>query len=527
MNWFKSIICKLFRIVPAVEQRVTIKEALSFHGNVLKNRIWYRGDPYELEQFFKQTAYCDVFKARFWASVPFRKVRKIHSGIVSIVVDRFSDIITTDFNGINFGEDGEATPLKDLWETIAEKNGFEDLIGGAVSRALALGDGAFKISLDETSDYPVVEFYEADQVEYRYLRGVLNEVVFLTKYPYPNNSEKEYQLEETYGKGYVTYRLLDDGGKEVPLQTLPELKGFEDTAFDGDYIMAVPLIFFPSQKWKGRGKALFDSKTDDLDALDEVISQWLDAVRKGRVNRYIPEDMVPRDPNTGELYEPNDFDNDFIAVGSVKKEGAGDKIEVSQPVISYEAYLNSYLSFMDLVLQGIISPATLGIDLKKTDNADSQREKEKITLHTREKLVNALTKVIPELVDKVMKTYDQMYGHAPGEYDASVTFGEYAAPGFDSVVETVGKAKNLGVMSTEKAIDEMYGDTLTDEEKAEEIKRIKLEQGIAEVEEPGVNMAAGSFKVNMKEGQTDGSNGNEPGVPDEPKGVPGTSGNSQ
>uniref|UniRef100_UPI0032610B10 capsid protein n=1 Tax=Clostridium sp. NkU-1 TaxID=1095009 RepID=UPI0032610B10 len=402
------------------------------------------------------------------------------------MVDRFKDIITADLNDISFGEKGESQTLKKLWNEIAKENDFDGLLGEAVAGALSAGDGAFKISLDPVSQYPVIEFYEADRVEYKYQRGRLSELIFSTAYPYPNSKTKEYRLEETYGKGYVTYKLFDDGGEEVPLKALPETGVYEDTAFDGDYIMGIPLIFFSSSKWKGRGKALFEGKTDDLDALDEVISQWLDAVRKGRVNRYIPEDMVPRDPNTGQLIEPNEFDNDYITIGAVKKEGYSDKIEVSQPQISYEAYLNSYSAFMDLVLQGIISPATLGIDLKKTDNADSQREKEKITMHTRGTLVKVLCKVIPELVSRVMMTYDQMQKKSPGEYEVSIKFGEYAAPGFDSVVETVSKARTSGVMSIEKAIDELYGDTMMEDKKVEEIERIKVELGIMNTEEPNV-----------------------------------------
>ena len=183
--------------------------------------------------------------------------------------------------------------------------------------------------------------------------------------------------------------------------------------------------------------------------------------------------------------------------------------------------MNSYSGFLDLAIQGIISPATLGIDLKKTDNAESQREKEKITLHTRNKIVDILTQVIPELVSAVMMTYDNMIGQTPGKYEASVKFGEYASPDFDSTVETVGKAKNYGVMSTEKAVDEMYGDTMTDEEKAEEVQRIKKEQGVAEVDEPGINTAAGGFRLNMEGGYADEGKSNEPSVPNEPEGVSG------
>ena len=250
--------------------------------------------------------------------------------------------------------------------------------------------------------------------------------------------------------------------------------------------MAVPLIIFPSNKWKGRGKALFDSKTDNLDALDEVISQWLDAVRMGRIKRYIPEDMIPRDPDTGQLLEANPFDNDYVAVNALVSEGAVNKIDISQPQISYEAYVNSYASFLDLVLQGIISPATLGIDLKKTDNAEAQREKEKITLHMRGKIVESLTTTLPKLAATVMQVNDILYQNHPGEYECTVKFGEYASPDFDSTVDTVVKAKSGGVMSIEQSVEEMYGDTWTKEQKEE--ARLKAEQGVAELEEPSVNM---------------------------------------
>lgn len=35
------------------------------------------------------------------------------------------------------------------------------------------------------------------------------------------------------------------------------------------FIMAVPLLFYKSAKYKGRGKSIFDAKIDNFDALDE------------------------------------------------------------------------------------------------------------------------------------------------------------------------------------------------------------------------------------------------------------------
>lgn len=483
MNWIQKLVVKLFKIRPASDRKITITEPLSFQGNVLKNQIWYRGDPVELEQYFKAIAQWDVEKARFWASVPENRVRKTHSGIVQIVVDRLSDIVLADMNDVDFNEvDSEGKPLqeqpvKELWTEIAKANELDTLLDEAITGALSSGDGAFKISVDPTLKCPiVVEFYTADNVEFVRRRNRLHEILFYTTYIGKDN--KEYRLKETYGKGYVNYTLYSDDGKEVRLDCVEETAGLKDVTFKGDFIMGVPLIFFASSKWKGRGKALFDSKTDNLDGLDEIISQWLDAVRDGRIKRYIPEDLCPRDPETGEIKKPNPFDNNFVTIGNSMAENEVQKIDISQPTISYEAFVSSYSNFLDLCLQGIISPSTLGIDLKKTDNAESQREKEKITIHTLNKLRKVLNTAIPNLAVTALMVNDLLTKQKADEYNASVGFGEYGAPGFENVVETCGKAKSYGIMSTEKCVDEMYGDTMTDEEKAEEVKRIKEEQGI-------------------------------------------------
>ncbi|MGG4397232.1 capsid protein [Paenibacillus thiaminolyticus] len=483
MGWFKNMIMKMLRINPAPENRViTITEPFSYNTNVLRNRLWYRGDPSELDQFYKQTALDAVSKSRFWAAVPSAdlSIRKIHSGLPAMVAERLSDIVVADLDGIEL----ESQEQTDLWEEIAKDNDFDELVGDSITEALVTGDGAFKITVDpDVTQFPIIEFYSGERVDYRRTRGRLQEVLFYTDYIV---KDKDYRLEETFGRGYIKYRLLNSEGKEVPLSTVPETAEMQDVTYDGDFIMAVPLAFFRSKKWRGRGKSIFDSKADSFDALDEVISQWVDAIRAGRVQKYIPEDLIPKNPKDGSLMRPNPFDNQFVRVGSVMAEDAKGQINMVQPQILYEAFVASYASALDMCLQGIISPSTLGIDLKKLDNAEAQREKEKATLYTRNKIIERLNEVIPQLVDTVLKVYDTMRNRSAGEYQAAVTFGEYASPSFDSVVETVGKAKTYGIMSIEQVVEELYGDTWTDEQKAEEVARLKEEQGLTSMDEPQV-----------------------------------------
>ena len=133
-----------------------------------------------------------------------------------------------------------------------------------------------------------------------------------------------------------------------------------------------------------------------------------------------------------------------------------------------------------MCLQGLVSPATLGIDVGKMQSADAQREKKDVTGNTRNTITAALEKALPELVSAVLKTYDNMQEKPPRTYQVAVTFGEYGAPDFDSRVETVGKASAYGIMSVETQVEELWGSSKEDDWKAAEVKRIMQEKGLAD-----------------------------------------------
>ena len=168
----------------------------------------------------------------------------------------------------------------------------------------------------------------------------------------------------------------------------------------------------------------------------------------------------------------------------MSENGNGNRIYTESPQIQHESYLSSYITALDLCLQGIISPSTLGIDTKKLDNADAQREKEKTTLYTRQNLVKITQNALQSLVAVVLNADGELNGKGIVEgLEVSVNFGEYANPSFESQVETVSKARQGGLMSVKTSVDELYGDSKSEDWKAEEVQRIKEEQGIAGEEE--------------------------------------------
>ena len=245
-------------------------------------------------------------------------------------------------------------------------------------------------------------------------------------------------------------------------------------------------IFKKSKKYPNRGKSLFDGKLDNFDAFDEVWSQWMLALRKGQIKTYIPESLLPRDPKTGVILRGSDFDNDYISIEESISEDNKSKIETTQGQIQHDALLSTYITALDQCLTGLISPSTLGIDTKKIDNAEATREKEKTTLYKRNQIIDVLTKTIANIVDITFKVYDTMNDKEITKTEAVANFGGYANPSFEAQVETVGKAKTNGIMSIEASIDELYGDTKDDKWKQEEVKRIKNETGVVEMEEPSI-----------------------------------------
>lgn len=66
----KKMIRSWLEIQPAMGVGLTIREPVSFETNVLRNRIWYRGDASEIDQLFRQLGGDAVGQARFWAAVP-------------------------------------------------------------------------------------------------------------------------------------------------------------------------------------------------------------------------------------------------------------------------------------------------------------------------------------------------------------------------------------------------------------------------------------------------------------------------
>lgn len=433
---------------------------------------WAIGDSTILKNTYKKLP--DGYKYSFWKCVPDSEICARHTGIPKIILTALVDIIAENYDGISF--DKSFKSQEDIWKLIETDNDFFDLVVKATRDTLVFGEGAFKLLYNpEISEYPIIQYVPAKKCEIIKQYGRLKEIVFFDSIYYDDKNNM-YVLKEYYKKGCIEYKLFNSKEKEVPLDTIPETAELQNVYFnDSKYIAAIPCKIFDSDKYEGHGESIFaGGKMDIFDGIDETISQYLQGIRIGGVKAYFPSDMFVMDPETGKRNVNSTLFNPIIAIESGAPLSDGQKIQVVQGALNSDEYGQTLSQLITLACAGLCSPSTIAIALQNSalisnDTGEAQREKEKQTLYTINKIKNALYDTLPVVIETVLKFYGYVTGQACDVEAAhiSVLFSEYANPSFEAQTECIKKANpEVTIMTPDEIVQEKYGYTITDEEKA-------------------------------------------------------------
>lgn len=466
--------------------------------------VWYDGDGDELLNFYTRENYIgfnyEPFYMRnkknyFWAiSSTEAQIKRTHSGQPRNIVDTLVNIMP--FPLISAGEN-----TKNL-QAVVRESGLEQVYKDEqLPLTLVEGWGCWKINWDkDVSDYPSVEYVSAENVDFIYKSGKIIGIVFKNYY---TSDKKRYLLLETRSiewkpnssaaEGSEGERVLvitnelyelpmnmaatddDTPLKKVDLKTVPELESVEERIEIGpfDKLFAVPCVLLgnTSRQW-GYGRSIFTGKIDLFDDLDQALSQSSNAVRLSTPIEYIDEEYLERDKN-GLPKKPKAYDRKYVMMkGQKNGDGVatGQPVQITQPSVEFSRYSDHAVQILLQILNGILSPATLGIDIAKKDNAAAQREKEKVTIFTRNALINGEERILRSLMEQMLMAKEFMDTGAVSvhAYDISVKFNEFADDSFENKLEALGKAYDMEEISTDMYLNKLYGDTLSEEERAAE-----------------------------------------------------------
>lgn len=446
--------------------------------------IWYLGDSEELLNYYtneqlwgnsREPIYNRNRRNYFWGIASIEEgFKRVHSGIPNAIVTTLVNVIGNP--KIKILDENVQKTLDD----IIDANDLYHLINQQqMPLTMAQGYGAFKINFDKSlSKHPIIEFYRAEDVDFVYKSNVLVGVIFKDYYRY---GEKDYVLVETRrikdGDSLIEYELflLEKSNDVVPveLNTIPELEGLQNICFSGyNKVLAVPSKFFfdPLNQYKGR--SIYAGKVDLFDDLDQILSQDSQTVRVSTPVEYYPEDLLPRNED-GLPKMPNVYNRQYVQVPVMPDANGENKgqIVTTQPELHFDAYSENAMRKLDFILTGVLSPATLGIEVAKKDNAEAQREKEKVTIMTRDNIIERQTKILTNLFEiclDIQQYINNGYIDVV-DYNIGVSFDEFANPSFENELQTLGSAWNSGEISTEKYVELLWGDRISDDDKAKEI----------------------------------------------------------
>ena len=461
-----------------------------FTRTLIENSKWQSGVVEELEYFYKIT-YPKLIGYNatpvisfFWYKVTPKTIR-VHSGLPALISKTMVSLIAAP--GITYEVEDNEEATNRLWE-ILQDNHFEDklLPDGVIYESYG-GYFGFKISQDDMiTSKPIIEIVNPENIEVITERGRVVGIIFKQHKREGDNDIEiheiykkhgEMETEITYKKyKYEQAKLVDVGFNS------DEAEEYEDIILSTPLPAVLKNNTAVNTQFKGAPYGISDYANSQslFNSLDEVLSQMMTAIRFARPKRFISEDLLV---NTvaGRKAQFDDFETDYEIV-QTDPDNASEQYKQFDTQVDIFVYKEAFTALVQQALNNAgLSPTSVGLTGLEAlaASADSQREREKTTLRTREMKLKLWRQALKELFVKVLQFDDVVNrGTAPGEYEISVSFNDYSIPSFEQRIDTATSALNGGLVDVRHAIDILFLDDLNDEEKDLLVKNIKIENGI-------------------------------------------------
>lgn len=422
----------------------------------------------------------------FWAvSSTEGDYKRTTSGLAEAIVDSIVNLI------------GYPTIEDPALKASLEEVGFDAVLHDAqMVKTLVEGYSGYRIDWDlSLSPHPFIACYSAENVDFIVRRNFLVGMVF--KDWYADDKGGKYLVCETrhfansVDESKVSHRNLmietdcfkaSFSGSQVQLDLISDRSSVPCLAnvfggisiSDCPYLLAEPCVFFPDPENLAYGRGILQSKISLLDDLDQSLSQSSNADRASTPEKIYDTNYLERDED-GLPRQPKCFDRKYTYVaGPRDSSGAtqnADPVKVIQPVLNFEQYSSEQMNIATHILQGVLSPATLGIDISRKDNANAQREKEKVTVFTRNAIIMRETVILKKLLSQYMIVDSYL---RTGEFvcrstDVPVRFSEFADESFENKLDALVGAMAQKSVSPEMFVSKLYGDSITEEQRQQEI----------------------------------------------------------
>lgn len=468
-----------------------------YQDKIKEYLIWYFGDEDELLNYYTHAQIDEDLnnpiynrnKIHYFWEISAREggQKKVHSGFPRAIIDTLTNIVGLPEIKIADGVASEEV----IEEALKNLNLDNILKDKQIPFTLVCGSGVIKINFKDNK--PKLYFYNALDIKPFFKDEKLEKIYF---YDYYKDAYHSYKLIEERklenGNLYITYHAYDlksaakeDELGETSTKIDPHIidKNLNDIVIHNyDNLLCVFSRFFENQFYSSGGRSVFTGKTALFDDLDMTFSQASQTVKVSTPVEYYDSEVLEHD-RKGNVKVPKIFNRQYVKKTSMPN-GDGDinsqGILTTQPDVNISQYAAQVANLISQILSGILSPATMGIEIARNANATAQREREKVSIAMRNSIIKVETNLIKYLLKQVFDIY-YIFGLIKSEIkerDITVKFDEFATPTFDEELNVLGNAFSADNMSPEMYVKLLYKDKLSDEEREKEIAYLTMRKNI-------------------------------------------------
>ena len=414
-------------------------------------------------------------------------IKRTHSGMPKTIVDTLVNCLGV-YQAKDMKDDEENKIKTDRLKEILKENNFKATFKKQLTMDLVIGDGAYIINVEKNEEYPYIEYIDGRDCTFEYKGDKITAVIINKNYEYKNKLYECYERRSTrkidgIKVATIEYKLFVKSGNkswnEVELNTIPQTENLKNLIYTNiPFMLAVPCVRNMNPETK-RGDSIYTGCAELFDDLDQALSIESNTYRASVPVEYIDSNLIEKD-GKGNPIMPSCYGKQYITYKGANSYNAEPK-EVHTQFYNIDwtkLTAEAHETILRICTNCKVSPASLGYDTSKKDNAEAQREKEKATLQTLKDLQAYEIETLTSLFTKVMAVDDLMVDPdaKPSETNIQVMFSDYGTPTRSERIEKFMDAYLKGGMSLDRYIQEVYFDE--DKETQEREKKALLEMQV-------------------------------------------------
>lgn len=469
-------------------------------NNVMRQRIveyvtWVSGDSDALFNLYNvnnmiefptEPYYWKNRRSFYWArSATDDDVKRTHCGFARDMIDTSVLVCGDPVITVKEGQSIGGVDAGQCLDNILEANDFYSIRRKKqMPMTLTEGWGAWKITWNVKAygKEPVLSYYRAENVRvWRRMNRLLG-ITFLDWYT--DGKGHKYLVAETRvndPKGCyfrTDYFMGDESSLQVIDRDDCPFKCEGDAWKDMPCLFAEPCSYYEDPLHGYEGRSVLEGRLDLLDDLDQAFSQAANTVRRSTPIETFDLDFCERDPKTLEPKLPKTFERKYIQIRG-KANSYGEKevskpVDVTQPSLNTQLYDEHILTLERTIVNGHLSPATLGLDIDKKDHSkDDSKRDISVTLFTRNHLTKEDGKTIKSLMRQLLVAKEFLatgkVTKRPCDWDVEVAFDEFSDQSFESKLEALSSVLVNDGISPEMYVDKVYGNSISEEDRQKEI----------------------------------------------------------